>query len=271
MQRARHCVAAARRLGFLFCSTCFWITFLSHVALSSYPSRRAPSAPRALPSSPCGYFPTHLLFISPRLLPRADRRCSQSERRENPSLGTLSIFEFSRFPPLRPNFKISFCAPKFEVVFSVGNGRAWPSLHCSPHSHSRPFPQLDFLSRHVILPKEIAKLVPQDRLMTETEWRNIGVQQSRGWVHYMIHRPGTKERGVGIRRFLFPPSAHRCFFSSSSSPSSFNSLTSQSPTSCCSAASGPTLSKHEAVPACCRRPPSTTALGSSISFYAMDS
>ncbi len=42
----------------------------------------------------------------------------------------------------------------------------------------------------MILPKDIAKLVPSDRLMTETEWRNLGVQQSRGWVHYMIHRPG---------------------------------------------------------------------------------
>jgi hypothetical protein len=52
-------------------------------------------------------------------------------------------------------------------------------------------------SRHVILPKSIAKLVPEDRLMTETEWRNIGVQQSRGWVHYMIHRPGARSRHGG--------------------------------------------------------------------------
>ncbi|EDQ89861.1 uncharacterized protein MONBRDRAFT_18970 [Monosiga brevicollis MX1] len=43
--------------------------------------------------------------------------------------------------------------------------------------------------RHVILPKSIARHVPDDRLMTETEWRNLGVQQSRGWIHYMIHRP----------------------------------------------------------------------------------
>lgn len=26
--------------------------------------------------------------------------------------------------------------------------------------------------------------------MTETEWRNIGIQQSPGWEHYMIHSPG---------------------------------------------------------------------------------
>jgi hypothetical protein len=34
--------------------------------------------------------------------------------------------------------------------------------------------------RHVILPPEIAKVVPNTHLLTETEWRNIGVQQSPG-------------------------------------------------------------------------------------------
>ncbi|XP_063241125.1 cyclin-dependent kinases regulatory subunit-like [Bacillus rossius redtenbacheri] len=43
--------------------------------------------------------------------------------------------------------------------------------------------------RHVILPQDIAKLVPRTHLMNETEWRNIGVQQSPGWVHYMMHTP----------------------------------------------------------------------------------
>lgn len=62
--------------------------------------------------------------------------------------------------------------------------------------------------RHVILPPELAKLVPRAHLMTETEWRNlgeyhlisrgdshvylntlIGVQQSPNWVHYMLHNP----------------------------------------------------------------------------------
>ncbi len=44
--------------------------------------------------------------------------------------------------------------------------------------------------RHVILPKEIAKKVPKGRLLTEHEWRHLGVQQSLGWVHFMIHEPG---------------------------------------------------------------------------------
>lgn len=42
--------------------------------------------------------------------------------------------------------------------------------------------------RHVILPKHVAKNSPKGRLLAETEWRGLGVQQSRGWVHYAIHR-----------------------------------------------------------------------------------
>mmetsp|Transcript_29071 Transcript_29071/g.70909 ORF Transcript_29071/g.70909 Transcript_29071/m.70909 type:complete len:96 (-) Transcript_29071:557-844(-) len=43
--------------------------------------------------------------------------------------------------------------------------------------------------RHVILPKEMAKQMPKGRLLTEREWRGLGVQQSRGWAHYEIHKP----------------------------------------------------------------------------------
>ncbi|KAG8176198.1 hypothetical protein JTE90_004736 [Oedothorax gibbosus] len=46
-----------------------------------------------------------------------------------------------------------------------------------------------FEYRHVIIPKEMVKLVPKTHLMTEKEWRSIGVQQSQGWIHYMIHEP----------------------------------------------------------------------------------
>jgi cyclin-dependent kinase regulatory subunit CKS1 len=45
------------------------------------------------------------------------------------------------------------------------------------------------LPRHVTLPPDIAKLVPKGRLLTEAEWRALGVQQSPGWVHYEIHKP----------------------------------------------------------------------------------
>ena len=43
--------------------------------------------------------------------------------------------------------------------------------------------------RHVLLPKAIYKSMPKGRLLTENEWRALGVQQSRGWVHYEIHKP----------------------------------------------------------------------------------
>lgn len=41
--------------------------------------------------------------------------------------------------------------------------------------------------RHVLLPKALFKQLPRSRLLSEDEWRSLGVQQSRGWVHYMIH------------------------------------------------------------------------------------
>jgi cyclin-dependent kinase regulatory subunit CKS1 len=47
----------------------------------------------------------------------------------------------------------------------------------------------EFEYRHVMLPKELSRIFPKDHLMTEAEWRSIGVQQSRGWQHYLIHEP----------------------------------------------------------------------------------
>ena len=41
----------------------------------------------------------------------------------------------------------------------------------------------------MILPKDIAKKIPKAKLLTETEWRALGVQQSRGWQHYAVHKP----------------------------------------------------------------------------------
>lgn len=48
-----------------------------------------------------------------------------------------------------------------------------------------------FIYRHVVLPKELEKKVPKTHLMSENEWRELGVQQSKGWVHYMTHDPGN--------------------------------------------------------------------------------
>ncbi|XP_043952441.1 cyclin-dependent kinases regulatory subunit 2-like isoform X2 [Gambusia affinis] len=46
---------------------------------------------------------------------------------------------------------------------------------------------------HVVLPREMAKHVPKSHLMSEDEWRQLGVQQSKGWIHYMIHEPVSEE------------------------------------------------------------------------------
>ncbi|KAI9571367.1 cyclin-dependent kinase regulatory subunit [Boletus coccyginus] len=52
--------------------------------------------------------------------------------------------------------------------------------------------------RHVILPKPLLKLVPKElfdekegtlRLLSEAEWRGIGITQSLGWQHYEVHAP----------------------------------------------------------------------------------
>ncbi len=44
--------------------------------------------------------------------------------------------------------------------------------------------------RHVVLPREIYKKIStKGKLLSETEWRSLGIQQSRGWVHYEIHKP----------------------------------------------------------------------------------
>ncbi|KAI0062245.1 cyclin-dependent kinase regulatory subunit, partial [Artomyces pyxidatus] len=53
--------------------------------------------------------------------------------------------------------------------------------------------------RHVILPKPLFKLIPKQyfnqddtgtlRLLTEAEWRGIGITQSLGWEHYEVHAP----------------------------------------------------------------------------------
>lgn len=40
-----------------------------------------------------------------------------------------------------------------------------------------------------MLPKEMLSSIPTKRILTEDEWRNAGVQQSRGWEHYAIFNP----------------------------------------------------------------------------------
>jgi cyclin-dependent kinase regulatory subunit CKS1 len=42
--------------------------------------------------------------------------------------------------------------------------------------------------RHVILPAHLASKLTKGKLLTEREWRDLGVQQSLGWEHYAVHK-----------------------------------------------------------------------------------
>lgn len=43
--------------------------------------------------------------------------------------------------------------------------------------------------RHVMLPAHMARKLTPPHLMSEDEWRDLGVQQSVGWEHYAHHKP----------------------------------------------------------------------------------
>ncbi|KAJ2063474.1 hypothetical protein GGI17_001690 [Coemansia sp. S146] len=48
----------------------------------------------------------------------------------------------------------------------------------------------DFEYRHVSMPEGLRRYLPNPpRIMEEIEWRSLGVQQSAGWEHYMVHVP----------------------------------------------------------------------------------
>lgn len=53
----------------------------------------------------------------------------------------------------------------------------------------------------------MVKLVPKNHLMSEQEWRSIGVQQSQGWVHYMTHQPGIVLFTKNVLIYLIKKSA----------------------------------------------------------------
>lgn len=55
--------------------------------------------------------------------------------------------------------------------------------------YSEKYEDDNYVYRHVILPPDMSLSVPKTHLLTETEWRNLGVQQSPGWQHYMLHSP----------------------------------------------------------------------------------
>ncbi|KAJ2475028.1 hypothetical protein EV174_005425 [Coemansia sp. RSA 2320] len=54
--------------------------------------------------------------------------------------------------------------------------------------YSERYSDDEFEYRHVSIPEGLRKYLPNPlRLMTEIEWRSLGVQQSQGWENYMVH------------------------------------------------------------------------------------
>jgi len=43
--------------------------------------------------------------------------------------------------------------------------------------------------RHVFLPQAVYMEMPKGMLLSEREWRSLGIQQSKGWLHDGIHTP----------------------------------------------------------------------------------
>jgi hypothetical protein len=71
-----------------------------------------------------------------------------------------------------------------------------PNTRFSIHYSDR-YTDDEYEYRHVILPKPLFKMIPKTyfnsddpgvlRLLSEAEWRGIGITQSLGWEHYEVH------------------------------------------------------------------------------------
>lgn len=65
----------------------------------------------------------------------------------------------------------------------------------SPFTYSERYEDDTMVYRHVIvdkksgIPRTMAADMRKDKLYTEKEWRQLGIQMSSGWEHYMWHRP----------------------------------------------------------------------------------
>ena len=46
-----------------------------------------------------------------------------------------------------------------------------------------------FEYKHVILTQEAYEKITRNKLLTENEWRALGIIQTRGWVHYSSFKP----------------------------------------------------------------------------------
>ena len=86
----------------------------------------------------------------------------------------------------------SGCLFPFHLCASLTSYRLFFSIH-----YSDRYSDDEYEYRHVILPKPLFKMIPKTyfnpddpgvlRLLSEAEWRGIGITQSLGWEHYEVH------------------------------------------------------------------------------------
>ena len=54
--------------------------------------------------------------------------------------------------------------------------------------HSKKYCDTEYEYKHVILPKSIFKKMPRNRFLSESEIKQLGVIQSKGWEQYTIFK-----------------------------------------------------------------------------------
>uniref|UniRef100_A0A7S2TJX5 Cyclin-dependent kinases regulatory subunit n=1 Tax=Lotharella oceanica TaxID=641309 RepID=A0A7S2TJX5_9EUKA len=76
-----------------------------------------------------------------------------------------------------------------------------PIQHIQHITYSTKYQDATYEYRHVVLPSQLTAIVPR-HLLAEHEWRSLGLQQSRGWIHYGFYAP---EPNVLLFRRKLPP------------------------------------------------------------------
>jgi cyclin-dependent kinase regulatory subunit CKS1 len=75
---------------------------------------------------------------------------------------------------------------------SVRSQRGVPTTFHAPTQkpeYSDKYYDGSFEYRHVILPRQMVEQIKGKTILSEQEWRALGVTQSRGWQHHDIHKP----------------------------------------------------------------------------------
>ncbi|KAJ2779472.1 hypothetical protein H4R18_003991 [Coemansia javaensis] len=90
-----------------------------------------------------------------------------------------------------PAFKVEKLADPAAPKLTYEQQRAADiAKYAQDISYSERYSDDECEYRHVSLPEGLRKYLPNPlRLLSEDECWGLGVRQSPGWVHYMIHKP----------------------------------------------------------------------------------